>query len=135
MNTIDLGGHSGCKIVLIENNEGSFVRKISSDLSYNERLKKQCDKQAAFSNATIRTPEVLNSGYQENGLFYFDMEYIQGVTLAEYIKTIEIGKIRNIVDRIVQGFIHIEEKDVEEVVDTSIFTNKIMDLKKKLYGK
>lgn len=37
------------------------------------------------------------------------MEYIQGVTLVEYIKSIEIGKIRNLVDLIFDGMVRIED--------------------------
>lgn len=135
MNAVDLGGHSGCKILLIESREGNFVRKISADVGYNERLKKQCEKQENFQSGVIRAPKVINSGYLDDGLFFFDMEYIQGVTLSEYIKTIEIGKIRNLVNRIVDGFIHIDSDCENTAVDTNIFTNKIADLKKELYKK
>ena len=38
MKSYNLGGHSGCKIFLMENEEGPiFVRKISKDKEYNER--------------------------------------------------------------------------------------------------
>lgn len=132
MSAIDLGGHSGCKILLFESDKGNWVRKISSNLDYNQRLAKQCEKQAAFPNSTIRTPRVLDSGYTEDGLFYFDMEYIQGVTLAEYIKRIEIGKIRNLVNLIVDGLIRTSVAQDNIPVDASVFTQKIADLKKKL---
>ncbi len=134
MNYIDLGGHSGCKIFLMESNDSHFVRKISSGLDYNERLKAQCEKQSKFSSETIKAPKVLNSGYTKDNLFYFDMEYIQGVTLSEYIKTIEIGKIRNLVNLLVDGFIDINN-DNKQTADISIFIDKFNDLKSKLKGK
>ena len=44
----NLGGHSGCQILLMEENDKSFVRKISSNLTYNKRLEAQshraCEK-------------------------------------------------------------------------------------------
>ena len=102
----NLGGHSGCGIFLYENEDGtSFVRKVSKDLDYNERLKAQYEKQHAFVGGSIRAPKVLGQGYNEAGLFYFDMEYIRGVTLAEYIKSIEIGKVRSIVDMMVGSLV------------------------------
>ena len=98
MNILDLGGHSGCGIYLIETEDGSiFVRKISKDPAYNSRLQAQCAKQRCFVSTHIYTPAVMGEGFDEDGRFYFDMEYIQGVTLAEYIKTMEIGKIKSLV--------------------------------------
>ncbi len=135
MNVINLGGFSGCKILLIESVNGNFVRKISSGKSYNERLFNQYQKQATFPCGVIRTPKVINFGYNEEGLFYFDMEYIQGVTLAEYIKTIEIGKIRNLIEVIVEGFTNATKKEHKKSADLTVFSKKVKDLKDKLLGK
>ena len=47
MHTTDLGGHSGCQILLCETEENLvFVRKISSNIEYNQRLIKQAEKQS-----------------------------------------------------------------------------------------
>ena len=49
MHVRDLGGHSGCKIVLCElPDENVFVRKISSSIDYNKRLEIQAEKQKKF---------------------------------------------------------------------------------------
>ncbi len=134
MNIINLGGHSGCKILLCEkeNNE-LFVRKISSDSDYNKRLKIQAKKQVEYSNPNIRVPKVLNSGINEDGLFFFDMEYIQGITMSEYIKTIEIGKVRSICKNIVTNIVSIDSNETE--VTECVFKNKIKSLKRKLQSK
>ena len=97
MRTKVLNGHSGCKVLLCESGEQAFVRKISSSSDYNARLQAQADKQIHFDSQFINTPKVLGSGITDDGLYYFDMEYIRGVTLAEYMRRIEIGKIRGIV--------------------------------------
>ena len=131
MNITDLGGHSGCKILLCEkNNNEIFVRKISSDKNYNKRLAVQAKKQATYSNPNIKVPKVLQTGYTDDGLFYFDMEYVQGITMAEYIKTIEIGKVRSICEAIVNNIISRDSENTD--VDESIFTTKIASLKEKL---
>lgn len=131
MNITNLGGHSGCKILLCENDDNSvFVRKISSNKDYNNRLEVQALKQRSFVSDTIKVPEIYSTGFTEDGLFYFDMEYIQGITMAEYIQTIEIGKVRNLVEAIVENIISVSEKDNE--VDIAIFYNKIEDLSRKL---
>ncbi|MDD3141279.1 MAG: phosphotransferase [Lachnospiraceae bacterium] len=106
MNSYNLGGHSGCQIYLIEDDDGStFVRKISKDKNYNNRLKIQSEKQAAFTSDAIETPAVLRYGYTDEELYFFDMEYIQGITLAEYIKTMEIGKVKGLVESLVSSLI------------------------------
>lgn len=131
MKITDLGGHSGCKILLCEkNNNEIFVRKISSDKNYNKRLAVQAKKQATYSNPNIKVPKVLQTGYTDDGLFYFDMEYVQGITMAEYIKTIEIGKVRSICESIVNNIVSRDSENTD--VDESIFTTKIASLKEKL---
>lgn len=138
MNKYNLGGHSGCQIFLIEEDDGSvYVRKISKDKEYNSRLKIQSEKQASFSGDPIKTPKVLNTGYTDEGLYYFDMEYIQGVTLAEYIKTMEIGKVKGLVEALVSSLVPQKQveisKEQQEKVK-NVFDKKIADLHNKLYG-
>lgn len=134
MNSIDLGGHSGCHIFLMEPDDGiNFVRKISKDQDYNPRMKAQCEKQAQFKNGKIKAPKVLSSGMTEEGLFYFDMEYIQGITLAEYIRSMEIGKIRGLVDALVEN-IDMGCVDVPNQAN-DIFLKKLSALNTKLSGK
>ena len=48
---------------------------------------------------------MLDHGYTDDGLYFFDMEYVQGVTLAEYIKTMEIGKVKGIVESLVNSIV------------------------------
>ena len=77
MRITDLGGHSGCKILLCETEDNQvYVRKVSSDQNYNKRLEIQEEKQACFKSDYIKTPAVLSKGYTADGLFYFDMEYV-----------------------------------------------------------
>ena len=66
VNSYNLGGHSGCQIYLIEDDDGkTFVRKISKDEDYNERLKAQSEKQASFKGEPVKAPVVLKQGYTE----------------------------------------------------------------------
>lgn len=138
MNSYNLGGHSGCQIFLMEDDDGQvFVRKISKDVDYNERLEVQSKKQASFSGDSIRAPRVLDHGYTDDGLFFFDMEYVQGVTLAEYIKTMEIGKVKGIVESLVSTIVPNKPIAVLEsaVPVEEIFRKKLLDLRGKLEDK
>ena len=79
MNITDLGGHSGCKILLCETDDNkTFVRKMAGEKGYNSRLKAQSEKQKNFRSDSIKVPKIYGSGMTEDGLYYFDMEYIQG---------------------------------------------------------
>ena len=93
-----LTGHSGCDITLCRAN-GIFVRKRSSSQKYNRRLKKQYRKQQRFVPKTenVLAPRPLSCG-TENGLFYFDMEFVRGKTLAEYTAEMKISEIADYVD-------------------------------------
>lgn len=139
MNSYDLGGHSGCRILLIEEDDGTvFVRKISKDKEYNDRLKEQSEKQAIFSGNPIKAPKVLNTGMTEEGLFFFDMEYIRGITLAEYIKTMEIGKVKGLVENLVVSLVPASKKKLnneEKQKITDLFSKKLSSLRKILSKK
>lgn len=121
----NLGGGSGCTIYLIEEDGIYFVRKFSASVNYNNRLIEQCNKQRNFNNLMIKTPKVLNEGYQD-GLYFFDMEYIQGITLAKYLTKCNVNEISDIAESIIQN---IDFNDYG--FDSSIFTNKIIDLENK----
>lgn len=136
MNSYNLGGHSGCQIHLIENDDGNtFVRKISKDADYNNRLKAQSEKQAAFNGDFVKAPAVLNCGYTEDGLYFFDMEYIRGITLSEYIKTMEIGKVKGLVESLVDSLVPkaaVAYRAGEKPDASQIFAKKLSDLRKTL---
>ncbi len=86
----NLSGHSGCKIYLFSNEKGKlFIRKKSSSVEYNLRLKKQFIKQKKYNLKIAKTPEIFGCGIEDN-LFYFDMEYIPCITFSEYIGYIKI---------------------------------------------
>lgn len=131
MHVTDLGGHSGCKILLCETDDNkTFVRKVSSGKDYNSRLQIQAEKQIYFKSDSIKAPMVYSTGTDENGLYYFDMEYIQGKTMAEYMKTIEVGKERNLVEAIVHNAVSMESNCLD--ADETIFMRKIVSLEERL---
>ena len=126
MNITDLGGHSGCSILLCETEDNLvFVRKISGSIGYNERLESQAKKQSEFRSEFVKAPRIISTGYKD-GLFYFDMEYIAGITLAKYMNTIQIGRVRGLVDSIVRSIVASRNGQLEAKED--IFKKKIKSL-------
>ena len=62
---------------------------------YNERLKRQMVKQQSFSSSFIKRPDVYQHGVTSEGLFYFDMEYIKGVSFFEYVQKHNISSVKS----------------------------------------
>lgn len=125
-----LSGYSGCTIILYRTHDSFFVRKISKDINYNTRLQKQCFKQAHFQGKDINVPEIFSYGIQDDGLFYFDMEFIRGMTVAEYIKHINIKKLQNFIDRLFS--VIVQTPTCSTTSAQAIFTEKIRSLERTL---
>ena len=89
-------GHSGCDVRLIEGHK-SFVRKTSKDIDYNKRLIRQCQKQKNYSGFV---PKILSEGY-DNNLYYFDMEFIRGESVASLLRHCLVTEIENICDLLI----------------------------------
>ncbi len=81
-NIFSLKGHSGCRLEL----SGNVIRKTSRDIEYNSRLSRQMEKQKAFKNtSSIYSPEINDSGHDSDGLFFFEMEFINGISGSEFL--------------------------------------------------
>ena len=94
-----MNGHSGCEVYLHEESGKKYIRKVSASLQYNSRLIKQMNKQKSFEHSVIRTPAVYKSGYAKD-LFYFDMEFIRGVPMHNYVSLNNMNNILPIFDQI-----------------------------------
>lgn len=90
--SILLRGNSGCRIEVVETEDGLTVKKSAQDARYNERLYRQYVKQKNYKCEAFHRTEVY---YYEiyKGLASFSMEYIQGVTMAEAMRTMELVQI------------------------------------------
>lgn len=127
----NLSGYSGCNLTLFKKDVFYFVRKYSSNPSYNKRLNKQAIKQKEFKNNIFNTPRIIHSGY-ENNIFYFDMEYIASKPLSEYIAYARTKEIENFINKF---FLNILPYPSSNSPDTDlIFKNKICSLKKELHS-
>ena len=122
MKSIKLKGYSGCKISLLEDKDKLFVRKISSNPEYNDRLLKQIKKQKEFKHHLIGTPLIFNTFYIDKNLS-FDMEFIKGKSFSNFaekehhknikflfLKIIEFVNQNNFLEETI-------EQDVEKKLD------------------
>lgn len=128
----DLSGHSGCKISLYRNQDGFLVRKSAGSPDYNDRLRVQMIKQAWYKsskNADIRAPKVYKNGITD-GIFWFDMEYLNCITVARYMETVSIKEIAAFVDLVIDE-LHISDSII--MPDTNdVFQKKIKSLYKSI---
>lgn len=88
--------------MLCEAGSDPFIRKQSTSLAYNERLKRQLLKQKHFNMDAVRTPAVLGAGY-DGGFFYFDMEYVPARKMAESIEHLDIDDILHFLDMLFES--------------------------------
>lgn len=117
-----LYGHSGCILSLNEQNGRYYIEKKSERYEYNERLRKQCIKQSQYKSDIFHSIDVLSWGYDQNGFFFFDMEYIPGITLAEYIRDISLCEIEDLANKLFGNISNFGPYDGEA---KSIFAKKI----------
>ena len=93
----ELSGYSGCLVSLYRDKENYFVRKEAKDRSYNKRLEQQIKKQKEYFsiiNKPFEVPQILKEGFNSQGLYFVDMEYIEGENYIEYINNLEIEEIK-----------------------------------------
>ncbi|MCF0239092.1 MAG: aminoglycoside phosphotransferase family protein [Streptococcus gallolyticus] len=123
-------GHSGCNVRLIKDGSRYFVRKTSASENYNSRLEKQMRKQARFQDDCLNAPVVIRNGY-ENGLFFFDMEYIKGETAVEYLRKHSPNYTEKFVHKLIESVF--EKEAIKDVRVDSVFKDKIMALRNTIH--
>lgn len=122
-----LSGYSGCGVYMCCDDLGrKFVRKVSSNQDYNERLECQCEKQIAFqSDGSFRSPKIYRKGFYD-GLFYFDMEFVQGNTLAESFAELDLMTVKKVLERLLKS--NVSNKSLPSEQQTRL-EEKILNLK------
>ncbi len=123
----NLSGNSGCNLNLYQGYNGEFfVRKDAGRSSYNKRLKKQFLKQKLFNLNNVKTPYIINYG-EENNIFFFDMEFVNGITLSEYMEQIQVKEIVSLMELLFRSLPIATSKF--SVNAQNVFQHKIASLK------
>ena len=97
-------GLSGCKIELIDN---CIIRKYSSSVAYNQRLACQFDKQFVFSqldHKCIQTPTIISARCHNDDLYYFEMEYVPGLTFDEFFSVCSLKDVEFVIESLFEYF-------------------------------
>lgn len=106
---VKLEGRSGCPIKIVEKGGQIYVNKVSSSISYNDRLKKQASKQNAFKsihpeNLNLKAPEIYTVGVANDGLAFFEMEYARGEKFSDYFPRLSLSQIDSVVEIFINYF-------------------------------
>jgi aminoglycoside phosphotransferase len=94
-----LSGLSGALVYMMTRDERTwFVRKGAATTEHNGRLRRQARKQTTLAESlpeVVRTPRILDEGTID-GRYYFDMEIVQGVDAATYLRTSDYADVRRV---------------------------------------
>jgi serine/threonine protein kinase len=119
-----LKGNSGCSLELLDQ-DSKVVRKVSPSDNYNIRLMSQMTLQMNFYDDTILTPRVIGEGFQDK-CFYFDMEYVNGTTLIDWIRDAELNSLSLTIEKILNQVVH--NPIVGKVDINSIIQDKLSEI-------
>lgn len=101
-------GLSKCKLEISD--DKSYIKKSSTDCKYNSRLELQCKKQYNFYNfyiKGIKTPDIKNYGYDSDGLYFFNMEFINGQDILDTFSCEGVDLIFTIKENILNYINHL----------------------------
>ena len=135
--SLKIEGHSGCKLEILDYENGYSVKKHSGSISYNERLKQQMFKQQFFHKKTSKlnvflTAEIIKDGYDDiSEIYWFSMRYVSGDNAIEYFSKVDVNKLRQISDSYIDYFKKLINESKILNAPTAPILDKINELKQK----
>jgi len=134
---LKISGRSGCSLSIINDNDLLLVRKISSDIEYNNRLKKQAEKQqflrSSFRfNKSFIVPDVRKMGLTADTKFFFEMEYVNAYKFSDYFSKISFSGVGSLFDTLINYFDSSFSNSDFQKMDREIIENKLSDLSNKI---
>lgn len=131
---IEVKGHSGCNIEIVNNGKDLFINKSTNNIEYTPRLLKQAKKQQDASKTTyqhIRIPEIMEISQSDNGL-NVKMEYIYSKNFIDYFEDAGFDQIEYFV-RALKIFINSEiaESYLKEI-EKQCLIDKFLDVTQKV---
>src|SRR6185437_6931153 len=128
-----LVGYSGVDLTLIEWPHRVVVRKQARHVAQSERLRQQARKLAWAHAAGFRCPAVRDDGI-EDGLYWFDMDYIPGESLANGLisgRAIDWPKVVGQVAEVLLRF----RAYADAMLDPATFVDKLADIRDRCAGR
>lgn len=131
---IEVAGHSGCKIEIVNEKQGLFIIKSTSDPVYAIRLKNQALKQRKFQtakNIKIKAPRILDI-YSNDACCKIKMEYIYSLHFMAFIENYGFEQIANFLESMIDFVISEIASSEPQVIGSDVLFNKYNDVKSKI---
>ena len=131
---IQVKGHSGCHIEVVNEENGIYVYKSTSDSRFISRLSLQAQKQKAAANIEhphIRVPKIYE--IQENfGTTTIKMQYVYSKNFIEFFEQAGFEQIEYFIDAL-KSFIEYEISQCSlQKIPVKVFQNKFADISKRM---
>ena len=122
---IDIKGHSGCNIDIIEDNGKLYVKKSTDDLKYLDRLKLQAEKQKNDKclSDSLRNP-VIHDVVKTEKECYMVMDYIYAKNFIDYFENASPDDINHFIDTFINYINDELSKCKIENINKNVFINK-----------
>lgn len=128
---LEIKGHSGCGLDIVENEDGSLlVKKFTDNKSYFERLSTQAVKQELDDRARntngVSVPEIIERRLSEDGnQFYILMQYIYAKNFIDFFEHASKEDLDHVISMICEYI----SKELEETemtqMKSSVFLEKL----------
>jgi len=131
---IEVAGHSGCDIEIVNGKEGLYILKSTRNRAYAERLRDQALKQKRFhvqKNSKIKAPRILDIHFDQTGCSV-KMEYVYSLNFMAFTENYGFEEIDNFLESIID-FVNSEISLSElRTIDSAVLNSKYTDVRKKI---
>ena len=129
---IDIKGHSGCNIEVIEKNGKLYVKKSSNDPKYIERLYEQGKKQStdAGMQNIVDVPKVIDCKInKKESNSYILMDYIYAQNFIDYFEHASKSDIDDFINTFCEYINYEMENSEIKYISKDVFINKFKSVK------
>lgn len=133
---IEVKGHSGCSIEVVNENDNLYVYKSSHDKKYLKRLVLQAQKQIAAAIPEyqyVRVPKILDITQDEEKVV-LKMEYVYSKNFVEYFEHAGFEQINYLIIALIKFLEYEIKASPIQTVSASIVKDKFEDVRTKTLG-
>lgn len=122
----ELSGHSGCRLLLLQDERGPFVRKISPTEAYDGRLKRQKEKQELLRDLGFACPATMGET-AVGGRYAFDMAFLAGAHLGAVVEEADRAALDRIAEQLA-GLLERFSEGARGALEPSLFAAKLAEI-------
>ena len=133
---LEIKGHSGCGLDIIENADGTLsVKKYTDKKSYFDRLRLQAIKQKEDKCAKavngINVPAIFNCGLENDGnRYYVEMQYIYAKNFIDFFEHASKEDLDHVITMICEYITEELKASTVQTIESFMFLNKLDSIEK-----